>query len=264
MSLTLSPQKIEPGWFSRSFNNAFQLCKRKPLPWLFIYICLPMVFYLKLNILFAMFSALIILMMGTALAFYSDSHQKDGYWRILFRVLKTPELLFVIITAIAGYVLFIQVAQNKSILFLSFPGSDAWPWYSYSFGVSYLFVSLMMLWAITAMPQMIVIVLAVVVNRFPSFHNIMGIFSTHLIIDGLPWRMAIKLSHDAIMKNSHLITASLLPIIFVGFFPYLTGIFVPWLYCIYREIFWDQKALCPVQIKEIKQVVDVSQAVEHV
>lgn len=242
--MNIEPRQLEAGWKKRTFLNAVQLCLRSPGWWFVTYVGVPaLTFYLPYPPVQAVILCLS-LIFGTFRCFSCDHLSNSKNLEFMTVLKQRPQPLI--------HTVFITV-----LIALAFEDADfkmpQTPFESYfSFGSLLFFVYFAHLMGA------ILILMTLDIPRLLLEHwkshrreldfeadfqpyGILSLFTRHLCVDtNLDWASANKLSERGveILGTGRLVLMVGMPLILVC--PPLLGLFVPWTYCIYRELFWQQ------------------------
>lgn len=246
---TLEPRKLEKGWFHRTFTNAIKLCLRTPISWCMIYIGLPLFSELvELNFGLMILSALVVVI-GTSISNQANCSNSVSI-KCIFSDIKNNSHFFTLCLTSAAILTCIGYSFKSTDAFFVVDVPFSPPFFSYATNA---FLVFMMLSGMAGLISIITVVIKLIhtFSDKPDFdYSLIGLFSVHLVTDmKLPWREASILSEKGCNINMN----GLFSLSVVGFislvFPVLFGLIVPWVYCVYREIYFGQKELFEMEVQ---------------
>lgn len=234
--MTFAPRVLKPGWLTRCFTNAVKLSLRHPIAWLCIYILPLAVSEFIREVPLLMLLAGFVIIGGTVLAFKGDIQSGEPLHKIVRRVFSTTYVFLV--AAIAVWMISWLSLQSggglisKQDATFSFFGR-------FSIGFEYLFIGVAIV-ATALMAIEIILKIALIFSSTepPALHAV-GMFSIHLSIEqGMSIVLAGKLSREAVSLNISKLWVLVFLLLGCIIFPPFFGLLVPFMYCMYREIFW--------------------------
>jgi len=234
----IEPKRVEEGWFTRTLLNSVKLVLRAPIVSLIVYIGLPLTTYFFPSILIAMLIAAATLYVGTITAFKQNIYQSFSLLYIVKEYTKHYPWFTVLCCLSVMLVLLNMTSSGNSLAETNFTINDNNWLFRFSIGYMSLIIGILMitfpLWFIDATLNNIRIARGKPVKRFLFF----SIFAVHLTIEhNLTWLQACDYGDKGFEKNTHVMFV-FLPLAFVAsIVPALLCILIPWLYCIYNEIF---------------------------
>jgi hypothetical protein len=230
---TFEPKKLGPGWLKRCSVNSVRLLYRSPIAFL-LAIGLPVLLaeQTKFRPLLMLLGG-VMLLCGTMVSFKADALHDKSWGVIASRVVKKPYLfLYAAIAVIlltwtsgpffhqsedVGIISLPGVATNSLILVISF------------FGLVQRLIDIAMLLLFKEHTR----------SRFPM--HAVGMFSAHLTLEhGLDSQSAGALTSDAVAKNPSAVPVYCVILTLISIAPISLFIVIPFMYCLYREIFYGQ------------------------
>jgi hypothetical protein len=260
----LSPKSLEEGWIKRTLLNAYRLSIRSPGWWFVLYVGFPVFTFYTPNIVIQCFLMGVSLIVGTFLAFKCDHLEKCNFSNFMAVLIRSPQPIIILCVTLG--VLF-EVTHDLPIKEKSLLNSY------FSYGINIFFLMLSSIFAsiyISLFWDIPYTGWKLFKNRKKtnleleeefSGHTISGsvsIFGLHLVVDtDLVWQEACSKSREALhssnMGKGFFVIATI-PI-FVVICPIFLGLSVPWVYCIYRELFWGTGITEKKKIKAPKLAV---------
>lgn len=245
--MQLSPNQLSSGWIIRCGINSLKLSLRSPLLWLVLYVCLPILTYYIPYLPLTTFVAGLIIVFGTFLCFANDHLSKYAIKDYLALLIMKPQPVIILVVCM---VTSIFMFNSSMALSLDTPISAL-----LRFGMALLSLYISVLLSSVSILLLYDIPMAFfkyyilprkgeLDSDLPNLHVIAGsfsVFSIHLIVDTkLDWKSACDLSVkgvEVLRLRDRMILIAPISLLFV--FPVLLGFFVPFYYCVYRELFWQ-------------------------
>lgn len=239
--MKFKPRILRPGWFRQCLTNAVKLSLRNPIAWLCIYI-IPLTLSgltreMPLQILLAGF----VIIGGTVLAFNSDTQSSEPLHKVVRRI-SSVIYAFLAIAIVAWMTLWHLGESTNDILIQSqdaiFLGRFSIAFVCLLFGVAMVNVAL---FAFDIFIKSFIVSEKEKENFFiPPDFPVIGIFSIHLLIEqGTNLVLVGICDQDAVALNMSTILVIIILYLGCVIFPPFIGIFIPFVYCVYREIFWN-------------------------
>jgi hypothetical protein len=235
MQATFEPQELKKGWFLRTLKQAIKLCFNNPFRWLALYVVPVATTVCFKPIIFSMFVAGSVSIIGTA---YCVKIENKAEQSLKANILKSLWPWVILTTACTMYFFIISNLHGSDALTLPM-SSGVWDLiFRFSVGG----INLLLMIFLISMPALLLRAIYTVIYVFSGkeFHfSLFSVFAYHITIDTeMGWFEACKLSSKAVDKNMNHIWLSGFVMYLSFLFPMGMMIFIPWLYFVYREIFW--------------------------
>lgn len=236
---SFEPRRMIKGWFHRTLANSLRLSLQTPFLWLLIYggtFSLSLVIQ-QVPVLMLLASLLIVV--GTALAHSANTDSSVNVKRVLSLCYRSW-----IFIALSVLVVSIHVAINGEIVVLDGAKGEFPKLVAFGFSALLLIMMICGLASLTMLLSTVQIIVNFIRGKHTMDTSVIGAFSLHLTIDkDIPWIEASRLSSQAVDKNLNALGAISFISCLSCISPLILGILIPWIYCIYQEIFFGKIAL---------------------
>jgi hypothetical protein len=233
--MTFKPRELTPGWTVRCIKNATKLSLRNPIAWLCIYI-LPLVVSEFVNSApLLMLIAGIVIIAGTVLAFKADALSQDPIYEIIIR-LSSVGYVFLVATIAIWVISWISQHSPNGMLI---SGQDVPLFGRFSVGFMFIIMGVAVVTLVAGMISSTFKIASILSSSKPLELHAVGMFSLHLTIDqGVGMFLAGRLSSEATLLNVEKFFVLVILFIVSTVVPPLVGLLIPFMYCLYRELFW--------------------------
>ncbi|KZX78301.1 hypothetical protein A3715_10630 [Oleiphilus sp. HI0009] len=245
--MELKPKALEKGWEKRTLKNAIELIKRHPGWWFVLYVGFPILNFYSPNFSVGIMLISIAMITGTFLCFRVDHLSKTPASSFIAVLLYRPSLIVLTVATIAfsNVMAINETFKTETVI-------DAYLNYGLSFILLHFsaLMSTVTVGVLLDIPRMIWFLIKERRGKTEQDKELMDLFcgrpfpfTLHLVTDTqCKWMEASELSEKgfrpSMLGKGYYLT--LLSISLVMICPILLGLIVPWFYCIYRELFWQE------------------------
>lgn len=246
--MTLEPKPLEPGWLLRTLKASLRLPPRAPGWWFALYVGLPVLTFYTPWTAPRCFGLGWIIICGTYLCFIADRPRDYQFEHVVHILLSRPQPIALLVVA---SVFIAWVAPTTSFL-------AATPIEAYlSFGLNYAFLIPALLFSSGILLVLFDLPRAMILSWIHrdgsdeqrrkiaeeiSLVGTFSLFALHLLGDTvLTWSEACELSRKGVLTLGirPLLLVMAMPVVVI-LCPLAQGVVIPWVYVIYRELFWQQ------------------------
>lgn len=257
--MTLEPTPIKEGWVKRTLINGLRLSIRSPALWFVLYVGFPVFAIYATQMILTCFMMGVAVIAGTFLCFKNDhlsAYPSSSFLAVLIRAPQPVIILCVTLGIIFSWYPD-TLSEERTLLSAYFEYGIAF-WllmFSSLFASIYLLLFLdipRIIWMFFKSRNLQEEEQDKRLAEFSSTSGF-GLFSLHLTTDtDLSWMETMELSRRAcstkILNKGFFLLGTIPAIVMVC--PVFLGVAIPWIYCIYREIFWGT-GITEVEKKEV-------------
>ena len=234
--MTFEPRELEKGWLQRCFMNAIKLSLRTPIAWICVYM-LPLFLseHVKKIPLLMLISGFV-MMAGTVLAFKADTHFQEPLKKTISRLLSTGYIFLFAAIAVWG-IMWISIRFSSGQLLIDVQDMPLFG--SFSSGMGFMVISVTSIGAFAMILEMLMSLFLIFTIERPIRLYSFGMFSIHLSVEHeMGMLESGKLSRQGVFLNIDKFFPIVIMFGLVIVFAPFIGILVPFMYCLYIEIYW--------------------------